>query len=354
MNIRTLFPLALLLLSTLAMAQSGKIEFKETAHDFGTIPEAGGDVSHTFEFTNSGDAPIIIHGVSTSCGCTVSEWTHEPVLPGKTGSVTARYSPMGRPNAFSKTLTVRTNGEPESLVLLIKGYVTPRERTPEEQFTQRYGQIGIRSYYISLGRLAANGTLSHQMEVYNFGNEPATVALRDLPSYVKVKPQTLTVPPSDKGSFTLTVDGKSINDWGLISAPFTLKHAEATPRITLAFSREEDFSALSPEERAKAPRIGVDSRSVDFGQVATGEVAKVQFVLRNEGASPLVIRKIAANCGCVTALAGSSELKPGEKVTLTANFATTGYRGRQSKQVTIISNDPTMPTLVLELVGNVE
>ena len=69
--------MCLLLCSGIAFAQQKpEAEFKKTEHNFGNIKEEIGDVTTQFEFTNKGDSPLIIHRVSSSCGCTT------PFIPG--------------------------------------------------------------------------------------------------------------------------------------------------------------------------------------------------------------------------------------------------------------------------------
>jgi hypothetical protein len=104
--------------------QSGKvITVDRLVHDFGTIGEDAGNVSAVFVITNNTDVPIVLTNVRASCGCTTPNWTKEPIEPGKTGEVTATYSPKGRPGPFDKTITITTNGDPERLVVHIKGIV---------------------------------------------------------------------------------------------------------------------------------------------------------------------------------------------------------------------------------------
>jgi hypothetical protein len=99
------------------------ITVDKTTHDFGTIGEDNGNVSAVFIVTNNTDAPIVLTNVRASCGCTTPNWTKEPIEPGKTGEVTATYSPKGRPGPFDKTITITTNSNPERLVVHIKGTV---------------------------------------------------------------------------------------------------------------------------------------------------------------------------------------------------------------------------------------
>jgi hypothetical protein len=101
------------------------IVFKSETHDFGTIPE-GPAAEYEFSFVNKGKEPLIIQQVHASCGCTTPSYSKEPVLPGKTGTVKASYSTVGRPNAFTKTITVVSNAGTK--ILTIKGDV---EKSPE-------------------------------------------------------------------------------------------------------------------------------------------------------------------------------------------------------------------------------
>ena len=101
-------------------------KFEKKEHNFGTIKEEMGAVTTQFEFTNTGKAPLIIQQVSTSCGCTTPSYTREPVLPGKKGIVSAKYSTTGRPGKFNKTITVYTNVPDTIYKLTIKGDVIPK------------------------------------------------------------------------------------------------------------------------------------------------------------------------------------------------------------------------------------
>jgi uncharacterized protein (DUF58 family) len=118
------FLFAFVFAATFANAQ-GVIKFKNESHDFGKIEE-GVQATYTFEFTNTGTAPVVISNASASCGCTTPDWTKDPVMPGKTGKVTASFNSQGRPGNFSKTVTVVSNSETPQIVLSIKGEVNQK------------------------------------------------------------------------------------------------------------------------------------------------------------------------------------------------------------------------------------
>jgi hypothetical protein len=102
-----------------------EITFENDEHDFGTVNE-GDIVEHTFKFTNTGEAPLILVDAKPSCGCTVPTWTREPVQPGESGQVAIRFNTAGKPNSQTKTVTIKANTEEGTKVVRIKGMVTPK------------------------------------------------------------------------------------------------------------------------------------------------------------------------------------------------------------------------------------
>ena len=103
------------------------MKWSEETWDFGTIPQ-GIPTTHEFKFTNNGTTPIVISKVDKSCGCTTPKWTTEPVLPGKTGFVSATFNAAAA-GGFNKTVTVHSNTGTK--VLYIKGTVKPKEGSAE-------------------------------------------------------------------------------------------------------------------------------------------------------------------------------------------------------------------------------
>jgi hypothetical protein len=98
------------------------IKFEKTVHDYGTIAK-GSDGTCEFVFTNEGKTPLILNNVAASCGCTVPEWTREPVQPGKTGTIKVKYN-TAIVSAFAKTITVSSNAKNSPVMLTIKGTVS--------------------------------------------------------------------------------------------------------------------------------------------------------------------------------------------------------------------------------------
>lgn len=113
-------------LSSMADDNYAEASFSVKSHDFGTIKEANGPVSCTFEFINTGNKPLLIIDATASCGCTRPEFPTKPIKPGKKGKIKVTFSPIGRPGSFRKSVKVKTNGRERTTVLRIEGNVVPK------------------------------------------------------------------------------------------------------------------------------------------------------------------------------------------------------------------------------------
>ncbi|MGB5665532.1 MAG: DUF1573 domain-containing protein [Maribacter sp.] len=112
---------ALLGFSLTAQETGAKIQFKSETVDYGEI-DKGSDGVRVFEFTNTGNAPLIISKVSSSCGCTIPKKPEGPILPGKTGEIQVKYD-TNRVGPIRKAVTVISNADTPTKVLKIKGEV---------------------------------------------------------------------------------------------------------------------------------------------------------------------------------------------------------------------------------------
>ena len=123
--------LAVLLVNAVGFAQIGaKIEFKDKDNtiDYGTVNKVDDSGIRSFEFTNTGDAPLIITNVQSTCGCTVPSKPTEPILPGKTGKIDVKYNM--NPGPIRKTITVESNAvntENGRVAIKIKGLVVEKK-----------------------------------------------------------------------------------------------------------------------------------------------------------------------------------------------------------------------------------
>ena len=119
--------IAIVFITCSSFAQSGpKIDFaaKDNTIDYGTVSKKSDNGIRSFKFTNTGDAPLIITDVLSTCGCTVPTKPSEPIMPGKSGKIDVKYNMTLGP--IRKTLTVESNAvnyDSGRVALKIKGEV---------------------------------------------------------------------------------------------------------------------------------------------------------------------------------------------------------------------------------------
>ena len=125
---RIIFSLVVVIMSVVSMlaGEGAAIVFETKSHDFGTIKEADGAVSCTFDFQNTGDEPLVLLDVRTSCGCTTPSYPRDPIAPGVKSKIKVSYNPAGRPGEFERTVKIFTNAK-KRITLKLSGIVVPKD-----------------------------------------------------------------------------------------------------------------------------------------------------------------------------------------------------------------------------------
>lgn len=93
---------------TQAPASGPQFKFVEETHNFGVV-KRGPIADYDFEFTNTGNAPLIIMDVTPSCGCTGVDWPKQPVLPGQKGKIHLGLKTAEQHGVFNKEVYIRSN-----------------------------------------------------------------------------------------------------------------------------------------------------------------------------------------------------------------------------------------------------
>ena len=113
---------AVLGLGTMTAIQAQEISFEQDVIDYGEVAK-GSNGERVFVFQNTGDKPLLIKNVKTSCGCTVADYPKTAVAPGEKAEIKVGYD-TNRLNNFSKTIEVYSNAVENGRKLLrIKGVV---------------------------------------------------------------------------------------------------------------------------------------------------------------------------------------------------------------------------------------
>lgn len=355
---RTLTAL-LLFLSVLSYAQQIKpLQFREETFDFGSVREEGGSVMHEFTFTNVSSRPVKILKVQASCGCTTPDWSKEPVLPGKTGFIQAKYDPKGRPGYFNKSLTVTTDFDSDPVVLQIKGQVETPGSVDVNEFRAAKGAWRLKVSSFNMGKVFLKDEfVTKEFPVLNSGDKPVSVQRVVGPSYIKAEVDPRVLSPGQTGTVKISYNGKQKGLYGFQSDNVEF-HTDDGVMSVKSFSvyatLEDYFPKLSAEELTQAPVLKIADVSFDLGRIKQERTVTREVSIVNEGKKDLVIKSLQGNCSCVSAAASKETLKSREAATISISFNPQDRKGTQQKAVTVYSNDPRNPVQRITFTAYVE
>jgi len=340
----------------IAQSKTAAIAFNEMSFNFGSIEESSGLQTHKFEFTNTGGEALIIQNVSTSCGCTTPEWTREPVMPGQKGFVSAAYNPAGRPGPFEKYITVQSNAEPPVLKLTISGNVAPKALTIEDEYKFAFGAIRLNMNHLSFGTVFKGQLDVKEVAMINTSTQPQTVKLENIPAHLSVKITPTTLAPNQKGVIEISYNSAKKDDWGFIIDRmdiFINGVTENANKLIVSANIEEDFSKVSEAQIANGPKINFDNNTFNFGTIKQGESVSYEYKFTNSGKSNLLIRKVTAACGCTAVITSADMIPAGTSGSIKTTFNSSGKTGTQNKTITVITNDPQNPKVILWVKGEI-
>ncbi|MCG8389444.1 MAG: DUF1573 domain-containing protein [Cytophagales bacterium] len=109
-----------------ASANGAVMTFEEVKYDFGDIYQ-GDKVEHIFKFENTGNEPLIITNVQTTCGCTAPNWPRDPVIPGQESEIKVVFNSAGKIGRQNKVITIISNATNPTNKVTIVTNILPKK-----------------------------------------------------------------------------------------------------------------------------------------------------------------------------------------------------------------------------------
>jgi hypothetical protein len=343
--IKTLGSLAILLF--VFNSNSQKLEFDELVHDFGTIKEEEGTVTHAFKFKNTGDKPLSIAKVQPSCGCTTSGWTKEPVKPGETGEVLATYRTSAGP--FDKSLTVTANGLP-NVVLHIKGNVTKKPENLMETYPQTFGDLRSKNKRdFSFAQITSQqSTPSQTVEIANAGDAAVNITFVNVPEYIIVNAVPASLSPKQKGQITVSVNGEKRKTFGYSKDKITVKTEKSSEVFNVTSIVSEKI-----EQSEKFPVTEIVQSNIDLGKLTVNK-AQGTIEIKNLGNADLLIKSFSTDNSAFNVLLKKElKIKSGKTGTIKLS-AQNLQKGNNAAQIYLSTNDPLKSLLRISVKAEVE
>ena len=330
-----------------------KASFDKTTHEFGTILWKN-PATATFKITNKGDKPLVISNVTTSCGCTVTDWTKSPILPGKTGEVSSTFDAkaLGR---FQKSIGIYCNASDKPIYLAFRGEVTadPKNYT----FTHPYqiGAIRLNKEEIEFDDANRGDKPTMELLIANTSDKVYTPVLMHLPPYLSAVATPDKLGRNRTGKIKVTLDTEKLPKLGLTTASVYLSRFPGDKvgeenEIPVSAVLLPDFSHISQQERLNPPVIHLSVKELVMGELAADEKRSQTIIVKNVGKSNLEIRDLQVFNSALGVQLKKRTLKPGAttKMKITA-YGHNLEKVKGSPRVLVITNDPNSPKIIIKV-----
>lgn len=338
-----------------------EVKWLNPDYDFGAFKEEMGHVTCVFRGVNTGDEPIVVIDARANCGCTRPVYTKKAVAPGDTLKVTVSYDPTGRPGRFHKQVKVTTNaGGKASSILNIRGTVIGASNTLKTRYPITAGKCRVSNDVAPFGETTKGHVLAAAVNIYNPTQDTIVPAVADMPAYINALFRPEVIPPGEQGTLSMTAYTDRCREWGVVESSFRLMpdkdHADDFVKVSTVMIVNEDFSKLTDDERAKAPVAEVSTQALDFGRMSRQSgTEERQFTITNKGKSTLLIRRIYSADKALRLKISTMKVKPGKSATVTvyANTSNVEPGDLLNARITLITNSPDNPTIMVRAVGEV-
>ena len=331
------------------------VEFDRTIHNFGDVMLGDGPLSCTFTMKNISEKPVVIYNVVTSCGCTDVKWTREPIMPGKTGTISSTYTNDEGPYPFDKTLTAYISGIGKPVILRLRGIAHEKQLSLEELYPVRLGQAGMKSLDLRCGNLEQGGRRSDEANIANLSSGPVEVTFADVSKglTLNVSPNPIPARSTARLQFTVTAQ-KDVWGKNFYRATPVLNGKSSGKELSVYAFTKDSFSGMSAGQRAEGARPIFSSNTCSVGKIRKGETVSAEFSFSNVGKEAFIIHKADIDW-------------PDASATLPGNVAS-GYKGKVGISVdtsgmpegemivsaTLTTNSPARPIINLYITGTIE
>ena len=330
-----------------------QITFDKKVHEFGAVLWKN-PVTATFTITNSGDKPLVISNVTTSCGCTVANWTKTPIAPGASGVVSSTFDSkaLGR---FQKSIGIYSNASERPIYLAIRGEVTADPKNYTVTHPYEIGPIRLDKESLEFDDAHKGDKLEMDLLVANTTEAVYTPVLMHLPPYLSAVAIPEKIARGRSGKIRVTLDTEKLPKFGLTTATVYLSRFMGDKvgeenAIPVSAVLLPDFSRLSQQELQNPPVIELSSTELTFPALSEREKKAQTVIIKNTGKRNLEITDLQVFNSVLGVHLKKHVLKPGAstKLKITA-FGKNLKRVKGTPRVLMITNDPNCPKVIIKV-----
>ena len=330
-----------------------KATLDKKVHEFGVVLWKH-PATATFTIKNDGDKPLVISNVTTSCGCTMADWTKTPIAPGATGTVSSTFDAKALGH-FYKDIGVYCNAADRPIYLMIQGEVSadPKNYTLTHPF--EIGAIRLNKDAIEFDDANKGDKPTMEILVANTTNEVYAPVLMHLPPYMEAVAVPERIGKKGTGKIKVTLDTDKLPKFGLTTATVYLSRFPGDKvgeenAIPVSAVLLPDFSHISQQQRLNPPAVELSTEELTLPPLAENEKKSQKIVVKNVGKSDLEITDLQVFNSALGVQLKKRVLKPGAstKMKITA-YGKYLKKVKGTPRVLMITNDPNCPKIIVKV-----
>ena len=351
---RSLLSILSLLAVTLAAVAQPRISSNKETHNFGQI-EWKHPVTVEYTITNTGNQPLVLTNVTTSCACSVADWTKEPIAPGGKGVVKASFDAKALGH-FEKSVGIYSNATPNLVYLKFTGEVVQEIKDYTKTHPYAIGNIRIDRDEFAFTDVYHGQQASLTFSIANLSDRPYEPVLMHLPPYLKMEAEPQVLLKGKKGTVKLTLDASQLKDYGLTQTSVYLSRFSGDKvsednEIPVSAILLPDFSRMTATDSLNAPAIRVSETDIDLSvPLIKKKKAHYDILIANAGKSPLIISKLQIFNPSIEVSLKKTVLPPDG---MTKLRVTVHKRDMSNKKhhlrILMITNDPLSPKVEINI-----
>lgn len=350
---RILFIFSILFVPFMALQAQPKISFEKEVQDLGYVLWRN-PVTITYNFTNTGNKPLVISNVTSSCGCTSMDWTKSPVPAGGKGKVSVIFDAEAIGH-FYKEVGVYCNASSMPLYLEFNGEVTADAKNYSFTHPYAFGAIRLDKDEIEFENVNKGDKPQFVINVANNSSKTYSPVLMHLPPYLTAEAEPETIGKGKNGTITVTLDTEKLPKLGITRTSVYLSRflgdkVGSENEIPVSVILLPDFSTMTEQQKNNPPEITVSDKNLEFLNLHPGQRKYKNVVITNTGKSDLQIQDLQVFNIALAVTLKKTVLKPGESTKMRITVLSDNLsRVKGMPRVLMITNDPNRPTVTIRV-----
>ncbi len=312
----------------------------------------------TYHFTNTGSSPLVISNVTSSCGCTTTDWTKEVIPAGGKGRIMATFDAEAIGH-FYKEVGVYCNASSMPIYLEFNGEVTADSRDYMHTHPFGFGAIRLNKEEIEFDSVNKGDKPQIEILVANTSNKTYVPVLMHLPPYLSAQAYPEILGKQKNGKIVVTLDTEKLPKLGITSTSVYLSRfmgdkVGTENEIPVSVALLPDFAHVSENARQNPPSIQLSAKNLEFANLKKHQKKSQTVLITNTGKTDLEIQDMQVFSMALEVKLKKHILKPGEttKMKITVLAKNIG-RTKASPRILMITNDPQHPMVTVRVKASI-